>query len=110
MLFLEGRSKQLVAEFKRRMSEAAHELRYEEAARWRNLLHSIQVTVEKQKMVMQGGDSDVVGYFRDSTRLELALLFIRGGVLTGSRLVQPGLGVGRRRGRGRVPDPVLYRR
>jgi len=86
MLFLEGRSRQLVAEFKRRMQQAADDLRFEEAARWRNLLRSIEVTVEKQKVVMQGGDSDVVGFFRDTTRLELALLFIRGGVLTGSRL------------------------
>lgn len=85
-LFLEGRSRQLVAEFKRRMAEAAAQLRYEEAARWRNLLRSIEVTVEKQKVVMQGGDSDVLGYFRDGARLELALLFIRGGVLSGSRL------------------------
>ncbi len=86
MLFLEGRSRQLVAEFKRRMVEAAEELRYEEAARWRNLLRSIELTVEKQKMVMAGGDRDVVGFYRDGSRLELALLFIRGGVLTGSRL------------------------
>jgi len=86
MLFLEGRSRQLVGEFKRRMAEAADAMRYEEAARWRNLLRSIEVTVEKQKVVTQGGDSDVVGFYRDNTRLELALLFIRGGVLTGSRL------------------------
>jgi len=86
-LFLEGKGKQLVAEFKRRMAEAAEAMRYEEATRWRNLLRSIEVTVEKQKVVMRGGgDSDVVGYFRDGTRLELALLFIRGGVLSGSRL------------------------
>ena len=86
-LFLEGKGKQLVAEFKRRMAEAAGAMRYEEAARWRNLLSSIEVTVEKQKVVMRGGgDSDVVGYFRDGARLELALLFIRGGVLSGSRL------------------------
>jgi excinuclease ABC subunit C len=85
-LFLEGKSRQLVAEFKRCMLEASEALRYEEAARWRNLLSSIEITVEKQKVVMHGSDSDVLGYFRDNGRLELALLFIRGGVLTGSRL------------------------
>jgi excinuclease ABC subunit C len=85
MLFLEGKSKQLVAEFKRRMLEASDQLRFEEAARWRNLLRSIQVTVEKQKMVTRGGDCDVLGFHRDGPRLQLALLFIRGGVLSGSR-------------------------
>jgi len=86
MLFLEGKNRQLVAEFKRRMLAASDALLFEEAARWRNLLRSIEVTVEKQKMVLQGGDSDAIGFHRDGTSLELVLLFIRGGVLTGSRL------------------------
>jgi len=85
LLFLEGKNQQLLAEFKRRMLEASEELRFEEAARWRNLLRSIRITVEKQKMVTRGGDSDVLGFYRDGARLELALLFIRGGVMTGSR-------------------------
>ncbi len=88
MLFLEGKNHQLVAEFKRRMLVASADLQFEEAARWRNLLHSIQLTVEKQKMVTSGGDSDVIGFHRDEDRLEIALLFIRGGVLTGSRLFE----------------------
>ena len=86
MLFLEGKGRQLVAEFKRRMTDASERMFYEEAARWRNLLRSIEVTVEKQKVVLRGGDSDVVGLFRDGSRIELALLFIRAGVLSGSRL------------------------
>jgi len=86
ILFLEGKNRELTAQFRRRMDEAAAELRYEEAARWRNLLRSIEVTVEKQKVVTRGGDCDVVGFHRDGGRLELALLFIRGGVLGGSRL------------------------
>lgn len=90
MLFLEGKGRQLVAEFKRRMNEAAAGMFYEEAARWRNLLRSIQVTVEKQKVVLRGGDSDVVGFHRQGGRIELAILFIRGGVLSGSRLFSLG--------------------
>ncbi|MDA8414341.1 MAG: excinuclease ABC subunit UvrC, partial [Desulfobacteraceae bacterium] len=86
MLFLEGKGRELVAQFKRHMLEASQKERFEEAARWRNLLRSIEVTVEKQKMVLRGGDSDVLGYYRDADRLEVALLFIRAGVLTGSRL------------------------
>lgn len=86
MLFLEGKGRELITQFKRHMQEASEGMRYEEAARWRNLLRSIEVTVEKQKMVMRGGDSDVLGYFRDGSRLEMALLFIRSGVLNGSRL------------------------
>lgn len=86
MLFLDGKGRQLVAEFKRRMIDASEQMLYEEAARWRNLLRSIEVTVEKQKVVLSGGDSDVVGFYRNGNRVELALLFIRAGVLSGSRL------------------------
>jgi excinuclease ABC subunit C len=86
MLFLEGKHRQLVSELKHRMVEASEKMLYEEAARWRNLLRSIEVTVEKQKMVFEGGDIDVVGYFREDNRVEVALLFIRGGVLSGSLL------------------------
>jgi excinuclease ABC subunit C len=85
MLFLEGKGRELVAQFKRHMLEASQGERYEEATRWRNLLRSIEVTVEKQKMVQRGGDSDVLGYHRHADRLEVVLLYIRGGVLTGSR-------------------------
>lgn len=86
MLFLEGKGRQLVAEFKRRMTDASERMLYEDAARWRNLLRSIEVTVEKQKVVLRGGDSDVVGFCRTGSNIEFALLFIRAGTLSGSRL------------------------
>ncbi|MSN25382.1 MAG: excinuclease ABC subunit UvrC [Geobacter sp.] len=90
MSFLDGKGRQLVEEFKRRMTDAAEGMFYEEAARWRNLLRSIQITVEKQKVVTRGGDSDVVGFHRVENRIELAILYIRGGVLSGSRLFSVG--------------------
>ena len=87
MLFLEGKGRLLIAEFKRRMSDASEHMLYEEAARWRNLLRSIEVTVEKQKVVLRGGDSDVVGFYRNGTSIEISLLFIRAGVLSGNHLL-----------------------
>jgi len=87
MLFLEGKGRLLIAEFKRRMNDASEHLLYEEAVRWRNLLRSIEVTVEKQKVVLRGGDSDVVGFYRNGTSIEIALLFIRAGVLSGNHLL-----------------------
>lgn len=85
MLFLEGKNRLLTTQFKQRMLKASDEMHFEEAARWRNLLRSVEMTVEKQKMVTRGGDSDLLGFYRDGNRLQLALLFIRGGVMTGSR-------------------------
>lgn len=86
MLFLEGKGRLLIAEFKRRMNDASARLLYEEAARWRNLLHAIEITVEKQKVVMSGGDRDVIGFYRNAGSIEIALLFIRAGVLSGNHL------------------------
>ena len=60
------------------MAEAAAVENFEEAARYRDLVHSIEVTVEKQKMVVQGGDMDVLGLYRDGDFLEIAVLIIRG--------------------------------
>lgn len=85
MLFLEGKNRQLMVQFKQRMLKASDDMHFEEAARWRNLLRSVELTVEKQKMVTRGGDSDLLGFYRDGNRLQLALLFVRGGVMTGSR-------------------------
>lgn len=87
ILFLEGRSKDLTTGFRQQMKTAAEAQRYEEAARWRDLLQAIDTTLERQKVVSQGGDSDIVGLARQDERLAVALLFIRGGSLTGSTVL-----------------------
>ncbi|HLO24958.1 MAG TPA: excinuclease ABC subunit UvrC, partial [Geobacteraceae bacterium] len=84
-LFLEGKSRELLKVFTARMAAAAGDEKYEEAARFRNLIRSVEVTVERQKMISRGGDTDVVGICRSGNRLEIALLFIRGGSMIGSR-------------------------
>ena len=84
-LFLEGRNRELVRIYRQRMAEAAAGERYEEAARFRDLIRAIELTVEKQKIVTAGGDSDIIGYYRLGEELEIALLFMRGGTIIGSR-------------------------
>ncbi len=85
ILFLEGKNRDLVKVLRKRMAEAAVLENYEEAARFRDLILSIELTVEKQKMVTRGGDMDVLGYYREGSLLVLSLLFIRGGCLIDSR-------------------------
>jgi excinuclease ABC subunit C len=84
-LFLEGKNRDLLTVLKKRMASAAAVENYEEAARFRDLLRSIEITVEKQKMVTESGDMDVLGCARRDRHLEIAILFIRGGSLTGGR-------------------------
>ena len=86
--FLEGKSKHLVQEFRQRMKTAAEALQYEEAARWRDLLTAIETTLEHQKVVSQGGDSDILGLARSGERLAVAILFVRGGIMSGSTVLQ----------------------
>lgn len=84
-LFLEGKSGKVIAFLKEKMMRAAEAEHYEEAAGYRDLIRSVEVTLEKQKVATEGGDSDVLGFHRDGAHLEIALLFIRGGTLIGSR-------------------------
>ncbi|MDD2499287.1 MAG: excinuclease ABC subunit UvrC [Geobacter sp.] len=87
VLFLEGKSKDLTSGFKARMKQAAEEMRYEEAARWRDLLQAIDTTLERQKVVSQGGDSDILGLASSEDSLAIAVLFVRGGSLSGSTVL-----------------------
>jgi excinuclease ABC subunit C len=84
-LFLEGKNFDLLRLYQQRMARAAAEQRYEEAGRCRDLIRAIEQTVEKQKIVTQGGDADILGYARAGERLEIVLLFMRGGTISGSR-------------------------
>ncbi|AMV71338.1 excinuclease ABC subunit UvrC [Desulfuromonas carbonis] len=83
---LAGRERQVIDQLRARMTLAAAELRYEEAARLRDQIGSILQTVEKQKVVAAGGgDQDVVGLHREGGEVEVVLLFVRGGKLIGRR-------------------------
>ncbi|WP_298433669.1 excinuclease ABC subunit UvrC [Geobacter sp.] len=84
-LFLRGKNRDLAKIFRERMTAAAAREQYEEAARYRDLLRAIEVTVEKQKVVTGGGDTDVLGFCREGNDLSLSLLFMRGGRLIGSK-------------------------
>ncbi len=84
-LFLEGKNRDLLKVLSKKMADAAQKEKYEEAARLRDLIRAISVTVEKQKMVTEKGDFDVLGHSRNGQLLEVVLLFIRGGSLIGSR-------------------------
>ena len=84
-LFLEGRNRAVLDLLRQRMAEAAGRERYEEAARFRDLIRAIETTLEKQKMVLPGGEADIFGYFRQGNSLEVALLYLRGGRIIGGR-------------------------
>ncbi len=85
-LFFEGKNKQLVAELQARMERAAEELRFEQAARYRDQLRLIERLGETQKMMLKNAaDVDIFGYHRDGARLALQLFTMREGRIIGRR-------------------------
>lgn len=82
IMFLEGRSSELIKVLEERMKEEAEALRFEEAARLRDKIAHIRTTIERQKMVCHGGeDEDVFALYREDHHAEIALMIIRGGAL-----------------------------
>lgn len=79
---LTGRSSEAIRNLRARMQAAAEELRFEHAARLRDLAASIQASVERQRVVdTKLGDRDVWGLHREGSQGALAIVPVREGVM-----------------------------
>jgi excinuclease ABC subunit C len=86
MLFIEGRHQELIRELKQRMQEKSESLEFEAAARIRDQIQAVEKTLEKQRMVSHWGvDQDVFGLYREGGFIEVQVLFVRQGKLTGNQ-------------------------
>ncbi|MGD8437819.1 MAG: excinuclease ABC subunit UvrC [Syntrophobacterales bacterium] len=86
VLFLKGRTQDLQEKLRQEMERAAERLEFEKAAMYRDRLNAVKKTLEKQLMVSaRFRDQDVVGTHEGGGNLGLAVLFVRGGRLVGSR-------------------------
>jgi excinuclease ABC subunit C len=87
--FLEGRETELVERLRSRMQEAAAAHRFEEAARVRDQLRAVEVSLEKQRVDFQAwgdrADRDVFGLYREGPDLAIQVLLMRAGKLQDSR-------------------------
>jgi excinuclease ABC subunit C len=80
LLFLEGRTEQLLGVIKQRMAEASGRLDYEQAAHWRDLVRTIEQIKERPQLISVGlEDTDIFGLARDRDRLALYVFFMRRG-------------------------------
>jgi excinuclease ABC subunit C len=85
-MLLEGKSQQLARQLEEQMQQASHELRFEDAARLRDRIRAIQKTQERQQVVSHwGDDQDVFGLYREGGFIEVQVLFVRQGKLTGNQ-------------------------
>jgi excinuclease ABC subunit C len=85
-LFLDGKSDELMDRLRARMKEAAARTDFEVAADIRDQVRALDVTLEEQRVVSGDFcDQDVVGFHREGLALELVVMSIRGGILSGNR-------------------------
>ena len=79
-MFLEGRRQDLMKSIEERMLAAAEGERFEEAASYRDLLHTLDDIEERQRIASaQGDDTDVLGYYAEPPLVAANLFHLRAG-------------------------------
>src|SRR6202451_3759774 len=79
-LFLEGRPTDLSHSLRERMAKAAEAEEYERAAKYRDLISTVDQLQEKQRIAaVEGDDADVFGYHYENDMLAVNLFHMRGG-------------------------------
>ena len=79
-LFLEGRPTDLSRSLHNRMEQAAAAEEYERAARYRDLISTVEQLQERQRIAAaEGDDADVFGYHYENGMLAVNLFHMRGG-------------------------------
>jgi excinuclease ABC subunit C len=103
-MFLEGRPTDLARSLRERMARAAEAEEYERAAKYRDLISTVEQLQEKQRIAAaEGDDADVFGYHYENDMLAVNLFHMRGGRVLDRReffwedlpqtAEQPGTGV-----------------
>jgi excinuclease ABC subunit C len=97
-LFLEGRTRELAGALKKRMEAAAGAERFEEAARWRDILRTVEDIKDRPRAISIAlEDRDVAGFARRGDRAAVYLFFMRHGKIRDSESAMLDAA-------GRVPD------
>jgi excinuclease ABC subunit C len=85
-LFLEGRPTDLARSLRGRMEEAAAAQQYERAARYRDLISTVEQLLERQRIAAaEGDDADVFGYHYENGMLAVNLFHMRAGKMVDRR-------------------------
>lgn len=79
-LFLEGNVEKLLKISRERMKKAAEQQEFEQAAQWRDLIHTLENIKEKPKMTSVGlDDKDIIGFARQKKKSALYIFLMRKG-------------------------------
>jgi len=89
VLFLKGKSDEIIADLQSRMEKAAEDLDYERAAAYRDQISRLRQIQERQYVSGASGDADVIGFAIQAGVICIQLLSIRNGQILGSRTYFP---------------------
>ena len=85
-ILLEGKNKELAKTLEARMWQYSEDGKYELAAKYRDLHHTVLALSETQKMATTAErDVDIIGFYREKQRLALQLFTMREGRIVGRR-------------------------
>ncbi len=85
-MVLEGKNTSLITRLQKKMEVQAQAFAFEKAAETRDKITSLRRTLEKQVVVTTHSDDiDIFGYCRNDTAVSIVILFLRGGMVTGSQ-------------------------
>ena len=85
-MFLEGRPTDLAKSLRSRMEQAAALQEYERAARYRDLISTVEQLQERQRIASaEGDDADVFGYHYENGMLAVNLFHMRAGKMVDRR-------------------------
>lgn len=86
ILLLEGKNRDLIKKLKEKMAVASDKLLFEQAAQLRDQIKALSTTLEKQLIAADHTkDQDIFGFARSGTTTAIHILFVRDGLINGSR-------------------------
>ena len=91
ILFLRGRSRELMNNLADNMEEASNSKQYEEAAKYRDQIKHLQQVQASQEIEGVRGDLDIIAVSVSSGKACVQMLFVRNGRVIGSRTFFPPL-------------------
>jgi excinuclease ABC subunit C len=81
-MFLKGKRKEIISMLRRNMNRASEEMRYEDAALYRDQIRLLEKNLDVEGLISATlKDKDVVGFHREGERMEFVVLFSRGGAI-----------------------------
>ena len=91
LLFLEGKSSQIVEELVAAMEKAADKKNYEKAASYRDQISNLKTITERQHVSAEKGDIDIIACVTEGGQACIQVFYIRNGLNLGNRSYFPSL-------------------